>query len=103
MSDTDSTTGRTEVFRVNGDQVVNKVKEIVSEGNVRRIVLKTADGKTLMEVPLTVGIAGLAVGVAIAPFLTAIGTVVALLAKVNTVVERVDDSTKPTKTDNGTM
>lgn len=90
---------RSEEFRVNGDQVVGKVKELVNEGNVRRITLKTEDGKTLIEVPLTVGVIGLGVGVVFAPVLAAIAVIAALVTKVNIVVERVDTTPPaPTKT-----
>lgn len=82
---------RTEEFRVDGDKVVTKIKELVNEGNVRRIVLKTEDGKTLIEVPLAVGVIGVGLGVILAPVWAAIGAIAALVAKVSVVVERVDD------------
>lgn len=81
---------RTEEFRVDGDKVVSKIKELVNEGNVRRIVLKTEDGKVLIEVPLTVGVGVVGVGVLVAPVLAALGAIAALVAKVSIVVERVD-------------
>ncbi|MBI4672036.1 MAG: DUF4342 domain-containing protein [Chloroflexi bacterium] len=94
---------RTEEFRVDGDTVVSKVKELVNEGNVRRIILKTEDGKTLIEVPLTIGVGVVGVGVIVAPVLAAIGAIAAIVAKLSIVVERVDDKPSappPTKTDN---
>ena len=86
---------RTEEFRLNGDQVVSKVKELVQEGNVRRIILKTDDGKTLIEVPMTVGVIGMGLGVVLAPVWAAIGAIAAMVAKLSLVVERVDDSDSP--------
>lgn len=79
-----------EEFRIEGDKVVSKVKELVSEGNVRRIALKTADGKTLLEIPLMVGVVGVGLGVILAPMWAAIGAIAALVTKVTVVVERVD-------------
>lgn len=79
---------RSEEFRVSGDSVVKKVKELVNEGNVRRIILKNEEGHTLIEVPLT---AGVAVGVATAwlfPVWAAIGAIAALAAHLTIVVER---------------
>lgn len=78
-----------EEFTVLGEEVVRKVKELVHEGNVRRISLQTEEGKTLIEVPLTVGVAGAAVTTLVAPVLAAIGAIAALVAKCKIVVERV--------------
>lgn len=79
-----------EEFRVSGDSVVQKVKELINEGDVRRIILKNEEGRTLIEVPLT---AGVAVGVATAwlfPVWAAIGAIAALAAHLTIVVERGD-------------
>ena len=82
---------RTEEFRVDGDRVVSKIKELVNEGNVRRIILKSEDGRTLVEVPLTIGVGVVGMSVLVAPVLAALGAIAALVAKVSIVVERVDD------------
>ena len=74
----------TETFRVSGDAVLAKVKELVREGNVRRIVLKNEQGRTLLDIPLTVGV----VGVLLLPVWTAIGAVAALVANLTITVER---------------
>ena len=79
---------RVEEFELRGEEVVSKVKELIHEGNVRRISLQTEEGKTLIEVPLTVGVAGAAVASLLAPVWAAIGAVAALLAKLTIVVER---------------
>lgn len=91
---------RFEEFRVEGDKVVAKVKELLNEGNVRRIILKTEDGKTLIEVPLTIGAIGAGLGVMLAPVWAAIGAIAAMVAHMSIVVERVDKTppTPPTKT-----
>jgi len=78
---------RTEEFRVTGEEVLAKVKELVHEGNVRRIAIRNEKGETVVEFPLTVGV----VGVLLLPMWAAIGAVAALLARCTIVVERVDD------------
>jgi Domain of unknown function (DUF4342) len=65
-----------EELQVMGEQLVSKVKELIHEGNVRRIIIKQ-DGHTVMEFPLTVGL----VGVIVAPALAAIGAIGALIAQ----------------------
>jgi len=77
---------RTEEFRVTGEDVIAKVKELVREGNVRHIVIKNEEGRTLIEVPLTVG----AVGAILLPVWAAIGTIAALVGHCTIVVERVE-------------
>jgi hypothetical protein len=81
---------RTEEFEICGDQVVAKVKELIHEGNIRRISLQTEGGETLFEVPLTIGLAGAVAGVVLAPMLTAIGALAAIVAKLKVKVERVE-------------
>jgi hypothetical protein len=78
---------RYEEFRLNGGEILNKVKEIIHEGNVRRIILKDEQGKTFMEIPLTVGV----VGAIIAPILAAVGAVAALASNLTIIVEKVED------------
>ena len=77
---------RTEEHRVTGDQLLAKVKELVHEGNVRRITIKKEDGDTLIEIPLTLGV----VGAVLLPVLAAIGAIAALVADCTIVVERVE-------------
>jgi hypothetical protein len=77
---------RYEEFKVNGGEILNKVKEIIHEGNVRRIILKDDQGKTFMEIPLTVGV----VGALIAPVLAAVGAVAALASDMTIVVEKIE-------------
>src|SRR5688500_14981152 len=70
-------------FRVKGEEVVGKVKELIREGNVRRVVIKQG-GKTVAEFPLTIGV----VGAVAAPLLAAIGALTALLTECTIEVER---------------
>ena len=79
-----------EEFEVMGEEVISTVKKLVREGNVRRIKLKNSEGKVLIEVPLTVGVAGAAAGVLLAPVLAAIGAIAALVTKCKIEVERIE-------------
>lgn len=77
-------TTRTQEFTISGDEVVAKVKELVREGNVRRIIIKNEDGRAMLEVPLTIGL----IGAAFMPVLAAIGAAAALATRCTIVVER---------------
>jgi hypothetical protein len=78
---------RTEEFKIAGNEIIEKIKELIHEGNIRRIILKNEEGKVFMEIPLTVGV----VGAALAPILAAIGAIAALVSKLTIVVEKVDN------------
>ena len=75
----------TEEYQVDGDDLLHKVKELVHEGNVRRITIRNEEGKTLIEIPLTLGV----VGIVLLPVWAAIGAVAALVADCTIVVEKV--------------
>ncbi len=75
-----------EEFRVNGEALVSKVREIIHEGNIRRMTIKNDKGETLIEIPLTVGV----VGVVLLPVWAAIGALAALAANLTIVVEKVN-------------
>ncbi len=75
---------RTEEFKVTGEEVLIKVKELIKEGKSRRIIIKNEKGKTIIEIPLIVG----AVGTFIAPVLAAVGAIAAVLTKCTIVVVR---------------
>jgi len=75
-----------EEFKIDGDELIAKVKALIKEGNVRRIIIKDEAGKTLVELPMTVGV----VGAIIAPVLAAVGAIAALVTKCTIVVERRD-------------
>lgn len=78
---------RREEHRVSGEGLVAKIKEIVRQGNVRRIIIKDEAGRTLLEIPLTLGV----VGAVLAPVWIAIGAIAALAANYTLVVERLGD------------
>ena len=78
----------TEEFRVNGDEILAKIKELIQEGNIRRVLIKNEDGKTLIDIPLTVGV----VGTLIAPQLAAIGAIASLVTNGTIVIEREEES-----------
>ncbi|UCF62304.1 MAG: DUF4342 domain-containing protein [Anaerolineaceae bacterium] len=78
---------RTEEYQVSGEILVAKVKELVHEGNIRRITIKNEEGKTLIEVPLTFGV----VGAVLLPVWAAIGSIAALVANCTIVVEKVEE------------
>jgi hypothetical protein len=73
-----------EEFKVDGNEIVDKVKKLIEEGNARRIIIKNEDGDVMLEVPVTIG----AVGALIAPVLAAIGAMAALITKCTIVVEK---------------
>jgi len=82
---------RTEEYSVSADDAVKKIKEVLDEGNVRRIIVQTDEGKTLIEFPLTIGVAAAAGVLLLAPLLAAVGALAAILTDMRIVVERVDE------------
>jgi len=76
--------GRFEEFQVKGEEMLAKVKELVREGNVRRIVIDNEDGRTLIEIPLTVGV----VGALFLPVAAAVGAIAAVITNCTIRVER---------------
>jgi Domain of unknown function (DUF4342) len=82
---------RTEEFTIHGEAVVAKIKELVHEGNIRRITIKDESGQTLIEIPLTLGV----VGAVLMPVWAAIGAIAALAVKLTIVIERVDEGPTP--------
>jgi hypothetical protein len=81
---------RTEEFQVSGDALVAKIKELVHEGNIRHIAIKNEDGRTLVDIPLTLGV----VGTLLAPQLAAIGAIAALVTRCTIAVEKVEEQEK---------
>ena len=75
-----------EQFRVQGKELVEKIRELIHEGNVRRIIIKNEQGHTFVEFPVTVA----AIGVILAPVLAAVGAIATLAAHFEVVVERAD-------------
>jgi len=80
-----------EEIKVLGKELVDKVQEMIHEGNVRRIIIRDDHGHTFMEIPLTVG----AIAVVAAPVLAAVGAIAAHMAHFTIVVERVQPATEP--------
>lgn len=78
----------TEEHHVSGEQLLAKVKSLIHEGNVRRIIIKNDTGHTIMEIPLSVGV----VSAVLLPLWVAIGAIAALTAHYSVVVERADES-----------
>jgi hypothetical protein len=81
---------RAEEFVLSGDQVVAKVKSLIHEGNIRRLTLQAGSGKTLLDLPLTVGLAGVVAGAIFAPTLLFIATLAAIFTRLKVTVERVE-------------
>lgn len=77
----------TEEFTVNGEELLAKVKSLINEGNIRRLIIKDEAGKVLVEFPLTIGV----VGALFAPVLAAVGAIAALVTKCTIVVERREE------------
>lgn len=77
---------RTEEFRVDGEELLRKIKDLLKQGNIRRVIIKDKEGKTLFEIPLTLGV----VGALIAPQLAAIGAIAALLTEATVVIEKAE-------------
>lgn len=75
---------RTEEFKISGSELVDKIKELIHQGNIRRIIIKNDEGKTFFEIPLTWGL----VGAAFMPVLAAMGAIAALVARFTIVVEK---------------
>ena len=75
-----------EEFRVDGEELLARIKELVHEGNVRRVIIKNEDGISLIEIPLTLGL----VGAVLLPVWAAVGALAALATSCTIVVERVD-------------
>jgi len=80
----------TEKVKVQADALREKVEELIREGNVRRVVVKNAEGQTVMELPLTIGI----VGAVAAPMLAAVGAIAGLAARWSLEIERRDSPAK---------
>lgn len=76
--------GNFQEFKLNGHELVKKVKELIKAGNIRRIIIKNEKGKVMMEIPVTVAV----IGAVFAPVLAAVGALAALLNKCSLVVEK---------------
>jgi len=77
-------TNKKEEFKVSGEDITEKIKEIIKEGNARRIIIKNEDGESVAEFSLTIG----AVGALLLPILAAVGAIAALLTNCTIIVEK---------------
>ncbi|HWS49230.1 MAG TPA: DUF4342 domain-containing protein [Candidatus Methanoperedens sp.] len=73
-------------FKVSGEELLKKIKELIKEGNVREITIENKEGKVIMVLPLTVGI----IGAALLPPLAAVGAIAALLTECTIRVKRIN-------------
>jgi Domain of unknown function (DUF4342) len=80
-----------EEFRINGDALVAKVKELIHQGNIRRIFIKNEEGRTLIEIPLTFGVVGGVVSAALFPVVAAVGVIGAMVAHLTVVIEKKEE------------
>lgn len=83
-----ATKKREESFKVKGEELLKKVKQLIKEGNIRKITIKDKSGKTLIVLPLTIGV----VGAVLAPVLAAVGAIAALVTECTISVEREEET-----------
>ena len=81
-----------EEFNISGDVLVTKIKELIHQGNIRRIIIKNEEGRTLIEIPMTAGVIGGVISAALFPVIAAIGVIGALVAHLTVVIERQESS-----------
>ena len=81
---------RVEEFSINGELLLNKLQSLIQQGNIRRILVKTKEGKKLFELPLTAGIVGGTIGTILFPLVSAIAVVGVIAVKLNIVIERTN-------------
>jgi KaiC/GvpD/RAD55 family RecA-like ATPase len=79
-----------EKFTVSGDKLVEKVKQLIHEGNIRRVRV-IHEGRTVLEIPLSIGAPAAAIGIMVAPVLAALGAFAALVTECTIEVERTED------------
>ncbi len=87
MTKKGKTKGNREEFKLNGSEIIDKIKDLIHQGNIRRIIIKNEDDRTIVEIPLTLGV----VGAALAPVLAAVGAIAALVTKMTIVVEKIEE------------
>ena len=77
---------RTETFKLDGGKVLDTIKDLIHQGNIRRIILKNEEGKTLIEIPFPLGL----VGAALLPVFAAVGALAAVVTRMVIVVEKAE-------------
>ncbi|MBA7687791.1 hypothetical protein ES703_96264 [subsurface metagenome] len=80
-----------EKFTVSGSQLVDKVKQLIHEGNIRKVRV-LHDGRTVLEIPLSIGAPAAAIGILTTPVLAALGAFAALVTKCTIEVEKIEES-----------
>jgi hypothetical protein len=80
-------------FKVKGEELVEKIKQLLHEGNIRRIIIKDEDGKVYLEIPMTFGV----VGVLLAPTIAALGALAAMVANLKVEVIKMEEPEKTKK------
>jgi hypothetical protein len=88
----------TEKFTVSGDELVSRVKNLIHEGNIRRVRV-IQGGRTILEIPLSVGAPAAAIGILIAPVLAALGAFAALVTECTIEVEKIEEKKEEKKAD----
>lgn len=91
MGDEQKSESITERISIAGDDLVDKIKGLIEEGNVRRLIIRKPGGETLMEIPLTAGVAVSGVLAVMAPVLAAVGAMAALVTKFEVDIVRSDE------------
>jgi hypothetical protein len=84
---TEESNARTEEFEVKSEEILSTIKELVHEGNIRRVIIKNEEGRSLIDIPLTVGV----VGALLVPQLAAIGAIAALISRATLIVEKIEE------------
>jgi hypothetical protein len=82
----------TEELKISGDVLVTKIKELIAQGNIRRIIIKNEEGHTLIEIPLTVGVIGSVISAVLFPVVAAVGVIGAMVAHLTVVIERQESA-----------
>ena len=100
MIDQEKVKVRIREFKVKGGQLVDKVREVIEEGNARRIIIKKED-RVLIEFPLSVGVGGAAAALLLAPMLAAVGAIAALVTDVHVIIEEIDQAQAEDATEEG--
>ena len=81
---------RVEEFTISGGDLVAKIRDLIRQGNIRRIIIKNEEGRTLIEIPLTAGVLGGAIAAILFPMVAALGAIGALAVRLKIVIEKVE-------------
>jgi len=88
-------------IKVKGNQLVDKIRDIIEEGNARRVTIKK-DGRTMLEFPLSVGVGGATAAIVFAPILAAVAAFAALVSDVDVIIERAHQTPAELENDDDT-